>query len=91
MLDAVRRATRAVPLAVALRVLGLSATRYHAWRQLEPDCLLDDGSSCPKTKPTQLTPAEIGTMHQMVTDDAYRHISVRGIALCRRQPESAAS
>ena len=81
VLDAVRRATRGVPLAVALRVLGLSATRYHAWRQLEPDCILDDRSSCPKTKPTQLTPAEIGTMHQMVTDDAYRHISVRGIAL----------
>ena len=81
VLDAVGRATRTISLAVALHVLGLSASRYHAWRQLGQDCLLHDRSSCPKTAPTQLTPAEITTMHEFVADEAHRHISVRGLAL----------
>ncbi len=43
----------------ALRVLGLSASRYHRWRQAQRSCGLDDRSTCPRLAPTRLTPAEI--------------------------------
>ena len=49
LLTAITRSTRALPLAVALRVLGLSASRYHAWRRAEKTCALEDLSSCPKS------------------------------------------
>ena len=55
ILGAIERAKKRVPLAVALRVLGLSASRYHAWLRLEQSCSLDDRSSCPRTIPSQLT------------------------------------
>jgi len=81
VLDAVSRATKSIPLAVALRVLGLSSSRYHAWRQLGRDCLLDDRSSCPKLSPTQLSATEIKTMHEMVTDMALRFMPLSRLAV----------
>ncbi len=80
VLDAIARARGVLSLDVALRVLGLSPARYHAWRRAPRDCL-DDRSSCPKLSPTQLTAAEVASMHQMVVDEAYRHISLSGLAL----------
>ena len=53
-LAAIERAKKRIPLAVALRVLGLSASRYHTWRRLEQACTLEDRSSClslPETRP----------------------------------------
>jgi putative transposase len=81
ILDAISRATKAIPLAVALRVLRLSAARYYAWRNLAPDCLLDDRASCPKAAPQQLTPEEIRGIRDMVTDPAYRHVPISGLAV----------
>jgi putative transposase len=81
ILGAIERAKRRVPLAVALRVLGLSASRYHAWLRLDQSCSLDDRSSCPRTVPTQLTRQEVATIHQMVTADEYRHIPLGSLAL----------
>ena len=81
VLTAVARARASIPLAVALRVLGLSASRYHAWDRPERACQLDDRSTCPRTTPTQLTPEEVRTMHEMVTAPDHRHMSVHGLAL----------
>jgi hypothetical protein len=67
ILGAIERAKKRIPLAIALRVLGLSASRYHAWLRLEQSCRLDDRSSCPRTIPNQLTPQEVATIQQMVT------------------------
>jgi transposase InsO family protein len=41
ILDAVAHATKAIPLAVALRVLRLSAASYHEWSKRPRDCSLD--------------------------------------------------
>ena len=59
IISAVERARRRVPLCVALRSIGLSASRYHAWVRLEESCELEDRTSCPRTIPGQLTAREV--------------------------------
>ena len=81
VLDAITRARRVLPLAVALRVLGLSPSRFHSWKRPDRLCRLADLSSCPRTNPTQLTPDEIRAMHDLTTSPDHRHLSIRGLAL----------
>jgi putative transposase len=81
ILKAVAHATKAIPLAVALRVLRLSAARYHEWNKRLQDCSLDDRASCPRTSPTQATAKEISDMKDMVVSQEYRHMSMRSLAL----------
>jgi len=81
VLAAIEQAKKRVPLAVALRVIGLSASRYHAWLRLDQSCTLDDRSSCPRTIPTQLTSHEISAIQKMVTAEEYRHIPLGSLAL----------
>jgi transposase InsO family protein len=81
ILDAIAHATKAIPLAVALRVLRLSAARYHDWRKRPPDCSLDDHSSYPHTSPTQVTAREVSDMRDMVVSQDYRHMSIFSLAL----------
>ena len=81
VLKAVARARASIPLAVASRVLSLSTSRYSSWARPERACQLDDRSTCPRTMPTQLTPEEVRTMHEMVTAPDHRHMSVHGLAL----------
>jgi hypothetical protein len=71
ILDAIAHATKAIPLAVALRVLRLSAARYHDWNRRQQDCSLDDRSSCPHTSPTQLAANEVSDMRDMVVSQDY--------------------
>ena len=56
------------------RVLGLSLSRYHAWKRAERACDLIDRSSCPKTFPGQLTARETAIIQEMVTANEYRHV-----------------
>lgn len=81
LMRGIQRAARVLPLHVALRVVGLRPARYHAWSRIDEPCKLDDRRSCPKTRPTRLTPAEVRAMHQMVTGLDFRHLSVRALAL----------
>ena len=81
ILSAIANAQKAIPLAVALRVLRLSPSRYHAWRRLDDDCPLDDRPSCPRSTPAQLTAGEISTIGKMVTDESFRHMPLRALAL----------
>ena len=67
VLRAVAAAKKTLPLKSVLRVLGLSPSRYHAWRRLETACQLADRPSCPKTHPGQLTAQETATIKEMVT------------------------
>ena len=80
ILRAVARARRRLPLAAILRILHLSPARYHAWQRVERACQLDDRSSCPRTSPAQLTPTEIATIKDLVTDEQYRHMPVSTLA-----------
>ena len=82
LLGAVERAEKGMPQRVALRILGLSATRFHSWKKaLDEDCPLDDQPTCPKTHPTQLTPEELQTMKAMVTSEDYRHVPTSVLAI----------
>jgi len=81
ILAALAHAQKAIPLGVALRVLRLSPSRYHAWNNLAQDCPRDDRASCPRTKPSQLTGKEICEMRDMVVSPDYRHMTIRGLAL----------
>ena len=81
LLRAIQRAIRVVPLNVALRIARLSPARYHGWRRAEIRCELDDRSSCPRSKPTRLTAAEVRSVKEMVESDDHRHLSLRGLAL----------
>ena len=69
VLRAVARGKTALPLARILRILRLSLQRYHRWMRAEPECGLDDRSSCPRISPAQLTPQEISTIKEMVTSN----------------------
>lgn len=81
ILAAIDRAKGNMPVGVALRVLGLSVSRYHTWRRLEQACNLEDRSSCPRTFPNQLTRQEIATIQQMATSMDHRHMPNRALAL----------
>ena len=78
---AIGSATGLLPLGTALKIVGISSARYHAWRRKEEGCGLDDQPSCPKSFPSQLTRDEISTMRDFVESDAYRHIAVQNLAL----------
>lgn len=81
VLAAIERARRALPLGATLRVLGLTASRYHAWVRAQQACLLDDRSSCPGTTPSRLTARELLAMKDVALDPAHRHMSIRALAL----------
>jgi hypothetical protein len=80
LLRAVEQCQGVIPLKAALRILGLSWTRYHSWVR-EADGFLDDGVSCPHTRPQQLTPSEIATVQEMVTSEEYRHVPTGTLAV----------
>ncbi len=81
LLRAVEHTEDVLSLRGALRILGLSASRYHRWRQAEHTCGLDDQPSCPRLTPTQLTAAEILEMKQMVESPEYRHVPTGRLAI----------
>ena len=81
VLRAIERASRVVPLRVALRIARLSPSRYHGWLRAEIRCELDDRSSCPRSKPTRLAASEVRTVKEMVESNDHRHLSLRGLAL----------
>ena len=94
LLRTVERSRNALSLRVALRILGLSSSRYHSWRR-DADCALDDVSSCPRSHPRQITTEELHVVKEMATSEDYRHVptapslslpSGSGKSLPRRQP-----
>jgi putative transposase len=74
ILRAVDRARKSLPLRALLRFLGLSPSRFQAWRHRHTACALDDQSSCPRTSPHRLRPSEVQAIRDMVTSPEYRHI-----------------
>ena len=82
LLRAIELSLSVIPLLVALRLLRLSPSRYHTWKN-EDECGLDDISSCPRISPKQLTPTEVKTIQNMVTSEDYRHVTTSSLALLR--------
>jgi hypothetical protein len=64
LLRTIGRSSCVLPLNVALRVIGLSHSRYHLWKQ-EQECDLDDFPSCPRRSSQQLTLTEVSTIKEM--------------------------
>ena len=81
ILGAVDRAQACMPLRALLQFLHVSPSRFHAWRRRETACALDDQSSCPRTSPHRLTPAEVRVVEGMVTSPAYRHVPTGTLAV----------
>ena len=81
ILHAVDRARECMPLRALLQFLGLSPSRFHAWRRRQTVCALDDQSSCPRTAPHRLTPAEVRAVKAMVTSPEYRHVPTGTLAV----------
>ena len=81
VLRAIASATGLLSLSTVLRIVGVSTTRYHAWRRKEDGCGLDDQPSCPKSTLSQLTRDEVSTMRDFVESESYRHIAVQNLAL----------
>ena len=81
LLRAVARARKSLPLKAILKVIGLSAARYHSWRRAQVKCELDDRKSCPKTQPTRVCAEEVKTIHDMATSEDYRHLPISRLAL----------
>ena len=63
---AIDGAKKTLPLRSVLRILRLSAARYHSWSRAEEQCELSDRSSCPKSRPNQLVPEEVSAIKMMV-------------------------
>ena len=87
ILRAVDVASRTLQLPVILRVLRLSSRRYHSWRNAEKDCCLEDVTSCPRTTPHQLTPAETRVIKEMATSKEYRHGPTGTLAILAQRLE----
>jgi transposase InsO family protein len=81
MLRVLAVASRHVPQRRLLRLLGLSPSRYHAWKRRSLVCQLDDESSCPRSHPTRLTAVEIQAVKEYVVGEEFRHLSVRALSL----------
>ena len=81
ILKALKHARKFIPLRALLGFLRLSPSRFHSWRRLQPECALDDQSSCPRSSPHQLTQPEVQVIHEMVTSPEYRHVPTSTLAV----------
>ena len=81
LLRAIECAERALSLQGVLRVLRLSPSRYHQWRQAERVCGINDEAICPRLTPTRLTVDEVVTIKTLVESPEYRHVSTGRLAV----------
>ena len=81
LLRAIERSRNILPVRAALRVLGLSSSRYHAWKRSQETCSLDDRSACPQTASHQLISIEIQTIKAIATSEKYRHVPTGTLAI----------
>ena len=80
LIRAIELSLSVLPLRVTLRLLHLSPSRYHSWKN-EDECGLDDVSSCPRKSPQQLTLSEVKTIQEMPTSEDYRHVPTSRLAI----------
>ena len=81
LLRAVDRARGVVRLPRLLKLIGLSPSRLASWRRAALACDLDDRSSCPRSSPHELTPAEVAAIRDLVTSPDYRHVPTGRLAV----------
>ena len=77
----IERSRRSLPLRAALRMVGISSSRYHSWRREPMPCEQQRAGSCPRRAPNQLTTDEVGTIRELVTSPEYRHVPTGRLAM----------
>ena len=70
-----------MPLTAALRLTGISASRYHRWCRAEEGCDLDHQPSCPRAMPSRLSTDEVAVIETIVVSGEHRFMLVRALAL----------
>jgi putative transposase len=78
LLRSIDHASRFVRLPRLLQWIGISSARYYDWKNSQ-ECGLTDASSCPKSKPGQMTSKELSDMRLMLESEDYRHLSIGSI------------
>jgi putative transposase len=81
LLRSIALASRSLPLDGVLRIVGISVSRYHAWKRAETRCELDDRPSCPRLSPSRLSAIERSRMREMIMSAEYCHFSLTSLAL----------
>ncbi len=80
LLRAAERARAVLALRAVLRVLKISASRFHEWKRRNK-CQLAERTSCPRSAPNQLRPEEVFAIREMVTSSEYRHVPTSRLAI----------
>ena len=91
ILRAIEQGRTCIPLRALLRLLHLSPSRFHAWRQRHTGCALDDQSSCPHRSPHRLTRSEIRVIEDMVTSPEYRHVPTGTLAVLAQRLDTVSA
>ena len=92
LLAAIAKTVHITGLQAALHAIGLSAARFAAWTRRERGCDLQDSKSCPKSRPTKLTPEERQTIRSYAINKKLAHVSTTSLAwMAKRRGEVFAS
>ncbi len=81
LLYALDHATKVMSMRAALRVLGISSSCVSEWKRAQAPCELTDQTACPMPHPQRLSAKERLSIKDMVLSTAYRHMSIRALAL----------
>lgn len=81
LLRAVERSRKILPASAVLRILRVSASRYHLWLRASQGCGIENRTACPKCSPNQLTPDEVAAIGQMAMAECYRHVPTGRLAI----------
>ncbi len=81
LLYALGHATKVMSMRAALRVLGVSSSCVAEWKGAQTPCELAEQSACPIPHPQRLSAKERMSIKDMVLSTAYRHMSIRALAL----------
>jgi len=81
LLCAIQHATKVMPVRSALRVLRISSSCVAEWKRALTPCELDEAASCPMPHTQRLSARERMSIKSMVLSTAYRHMSIRALAL----------
>lgn len=81
LVRAIDGTSECLALRKVLALIGLSSSRFHAWKRGFAGCALDDRASCPKSIPHRLTTEEVRAVREMACAEEYRHVPTGSLAL----------
>jgi len=85
LLYALGHATKVMSMRAALRVLGVSSSCVAEWKRAQTPCELALQATCPMPHHQRLSTKERLSIKDMVLSSAYRHMSIRTLALHARR------